>query len=125
MPQLAKGERAARPHLDAPEIDLAELCQHQLDKVGIAYRDSARAQHQIGAGGGLLQLLAQNGLVIGNDAKVDHLATGGADKGHQGEAVAVEDMAGGELLARGLHLVTGTEQRHFQRGAHSETGLTE
>ena len=93
-------QRPARLHRDLPEQHLAQLVELLLDEVGLADRDAARGDDDVGRGGGGRERALERFRLVAHDAHVDDVAIEARQHPVERVAVAVVDLAFGSVASR-------------------------
>ena len=120
-----EGQRLGRADGDLPPVHLGDAAEHHLDDVVVAHRHPAAGHHGVAGGGGLLEALGDDRLVVDADAEVDDLAAGLGHQRHEHRPVGVADLADRERLAGRDELVAGRHHRHPGPADDVDGGLTQ
>ena len=118
----AEGQRAARLHRDLPECHLAPRAERLFNIIGLAHRDPAGGDHDIGLVFSPQKGAIQQCRVIPDDAEVDDFHAEPRQHAIQGIAVAVIDQAVRERLAYRAQLIAGREKGHLDIPADLDLG---
>ncbi|MNP09710.1 hypothetical protein D3C76_1018260 [compost metagenome] len=111
---LAEGQRLARLHRQAPQVQFAEFADRLLEMVALAHRNAARGDQHIPFRSGQAQRIAAGRQGIGEHAVVVQFHAPAVEQRADAEAVDVVDLPGSQLLARLAQLVAAAQQADAQ-----------
>ena len=123
-PHRAHRERPSGAHRHPPEVERAHLLDDVADVVVVADADPGGADDQVAAGA-LLEVAAEVDDGVAGDAEPHRVAAGLADRGGDGDGVAVDDLSRARLAVGLDELVAGAEHRDPRAAAHLEPHLAE